>query len=155
MKSHEFLTEWVENPAFDVLWKKYVPSHDEAKTEFGEAVRALGRLEYDYYNNGYGNARETEEVGSDDYSSDDDDDGGYDYDVQGEDIGFNPYYQDLWDKLNKFVVSNNPTPSDVKAVDALDRPAWESRPEPQFEQAIGILKRFLVSREPKKAKLTK
>ena len=46
----------IEHKAFDNLWNKMVPIEGEAETEYGEAVRALGRLGHDFYNNGYGNA---------------------------------------------------------------------------------------------------
>ena len=54
MKLRQFY-EWVEHPEFSMLWDKYVPAQGEADTLKGEAIRAIGRLEYDYYNNGYGN----------------------------------------------------------------------------------------------------
>jgi len=40
---------------FDALWKKLVPKKGEAETIQGEMVRALGRMEGDYFRNGFGN----------------------------------------------------------------------------------------------------
>ena len=41
---------------FDQLWKELVPSDGEAESKKGELVRCLGRLHYEYYNNGNCNA---------------------------------------------------------------------------------------------------
>lgn len=41
---------------WNALWDKLVPDSGEADTPYGEALRALGRLEHDYYNNGFCNA---------------------------------------------------------------------------------------------------
>jgi len=142
------INEWVENPAFDELWKKYVPSEGEGETPFAEAIRALGRLEYDYYNNGYGNARDVSEV--EHYDDDaDDDEREYHYVDDAEDIGFTPFYQNLWNKLDAFVRANNPTPELTQAVNRLDIPSWDNSPSPKFQQAVGTLKNFLVSVAPK------
>jgi hypothetical protein len=48
--NHPRQAEW------DALWDKLVPDSGEADTPYGEALRALGRLEHDYYNNGFCNA---------------------------------------------------------------------------------------------------
>mgnify|MGYP000542180348 CR=1 FL=1 len=40
----------------DYLWIHYVPEQGEASSEVGEAVRAINRLMYDFYNNGFCNA---------------------------------------------------------------------------------------------------
>jgi hypothetical protein len=46
-------------PELDEAWTKLVPSSGEAETLHGELVRAFGRLNYDYGNNGNCNAVET------------------------------------------------------------------------------------------------
>ena len=43
---------------WDALWDKHVPAMGEADTPYGEAIRALGRLQHEYYNNGFCNALE-------------------------------------------------------------------------------------------------
>jgi hypothetical protein len=50
--NHPRQAEW------DALWDKHVPASGEADTPYGEAIRALGRLQYEYYNNGFCNALE-------------------------------------------------------------------------------------------------
>jgi hypothetical protein len=40
---------------FSEYWRKFVPDMGEADTEHGELLRAIGRLEYEYNNNGFGN----------------------------------------------------------------------------------------------------
>ena len=44
---------------YDRLWKELVPSSGEAETEEGELIRAVGRLFYEYCNNGNCNAAES------------------------------------------------------------------------------------------------
>lgn len=50
------LERYKHDDRFEKLYNKMVPDEGEAETEYGEAVRAIARLEYDYYNNGYLNA---------------------------------------------------------------------------------------------------
>jgi hypothetical protein len=50
--NHPRQAEW------EALWDKHVPDSGPAETPYGEAIRALGRLQYDYYNNGFCNALE-------------------------------------------------------------------------------------------------
>lgn len=50
------LERYKHDDRFEKLYNKMVPDEGEAETEYGEAVRAIARLEYDYYNNGYQNA---------------------------------------------------------------------------------------------------
>lgn len=45
------------------LWNNLVPDKGSAKTINGELVRAIGRLNYEYYNNGNCNACEEDEDG--------------------------------------------------------------------------------------------
>jgi hypothetical protein len=45
---------------YDRLWKELVPGSGEAETEEGELIRAVGRLFYEYCNNGNCNAAENE-----------------------------------------------------------------------------------------------
>jgi hypothetical protein len=42
------------------LWEKLVPGSGEAETPHGELLRAINRLQYDRYNNGFGNGPFTE-----------------------------------------------------------------------------------------------
>ena len=51
-RNHPRQAEW------DALWDKHVPDIGEADTPYGEAIRSLGRLQYEYYNNGFCNAIE-------------------------------------------------------------------------------------------------
>lgn len=48
---------WLGNTSrkVDDLWKKLVPEEGEAETVQGEMVRAIGRIQGDYYSNGFGN----------------------------------------------------------------------------------------------------
>ena len=48
--NHPRQAEW------DALWDKHVPASGEADTPYGEAIRGLGRLIHEYYNNGFCNA---------------------------------------------------------------------------------------------------
>lgn len=50
---------------YDKLYEELVPASGEAETLFGEAVRAVSRLGYEYLNNGNCNAREAEEIEGD------------------------------------------------------------------------------------------
>lgn len=141
----ENLDEWAENKDFDALWNEHVPMSGEAQSEIGEAVRALGRLEYDYYNNGYMNARD--QVESDDYydgNDDEDDTHDYGYDYY-EDGGFTSYYAELFGKLKAFVSQNSTDPSIQAAVNALDTPAWDGRPDALFQTAVAKLKNWFVT----------
>ncbi len=45
---------------YDSLWDELVPRQDEAKTVHGELIRSLGRLQYEYCNNGNCNIRKIE-----------------------------------------------------------------------------------------------
>ena len=47
---------------YDKLYEELVPASGKAKNLFGEVVRAVSRLGYEYLNNGNCNARETEET---------------------------------------------------------------------------------------------
>jgi rRNA maturation protein Nop10 len=46
---------------YDRLWKEHVPESGEAETENGELIRAVGRLFYEYCNNGNCNAATRED----------------------------------------------------------------------------------------------
>ena len=50
--NHPRQAEW------EALWDKHVPDSGEADTPYGEAIRGLGRLMHEYYNNGFCNALE-------------------------------------------------------------------------------------------------
>ena len=50
--NHPRQAEW------EALWDKHVPDSGEADTPYGEAIRGLGRLQHEYYNNGFCNALE-------------------------------------------------------------------------------------------------
>ena len=50
--NHPRQAEW------EALWDKHVPDSGKADTPYGEAIRGLGRLMYEYYNNGFCNALE-------------------------------------------------------------------------------------------------
>ncbi|TXT23915.1 MAG: hypothetical protein FD134_1884 [Gallionellaceae bacterium] len=59
-RSYEELCDyggWLRNTGDGVsdLWNKLVPKQGEAETVQGELVRAMGRIENDYYRNGFGN----------------------------------------------------------------------------------------------------
>lgn len=71
------LREIVENKDFDAIASVHVPSIGNAKTPYGEVVRAIVRLEIEYYNNGYLNANDPH-VGR--------------------------FYRDLWRKLREFML---------------------------------------------------
>lgn len=44
-----------ETPVFDKLWDQLVPQSGKSESFAGEIIRAAGRLQYDFYNNGMGN----------------------------------------------------------------------------------------------------
>lgn len=43
---------------YDLYWSVFVPASGEASTPFGKALRGLGRLAHDFWNNGYCNTYE-------------------------------------------------------------------------------------------------
>lgn len=51
---------------YDKYWDTLVPDSGAADTQEGEALRAIGRIYYDVYNNGGCNIVETEELYDDD-----------------------------------------------------------------------------------------
>jgi hypothetical protein len=70
---------------YDRAWKQLIPASGEAKDGLPEALRAISRIGYDYYNNGFANLWRTHE----EYD-------GYDhYDVHTMDS----YYEELVDYL--------------------------------------------------------
>jgi hypothetical protein len=75
---------------YDKYWETLVPNSGEADTPEGEALRAIGRIYYDVYNNGAYNICETEEI----Y----DDDGNYEYD----DHTISLFYEDFFDTVASF-----------------------------------------------------
>jgi len=75
---------------YDKYWETLVPNSGEADTPEGEALRAIGRIYYDVYNNGAYNICETEEI----Y----DDDGNYEYD----DHTISLFYEDFFDTIASF-----------------------------------------------------
>ena len=75
---------------FDQLWEELVPSEGEAESKKGELVRCLGRLHYEFYNNGNCNAVYEFPVS---WSEDEDD---YDYEVD-------DFYQDMIDYIEKHI----------------------------------------------------
>jgi len=144
MKFQDFyapLNEWAENKAFDALWSKYVPGSGNAETAKGEAIRAVGRLEHDYFNNGYGNARDEEPVEND---WDDEDEYG---DAPMEDRGFDSYYQAMYNELLRYVAKNG---GPVNAVKELDIPStYLDGFSEDFGKAIAELKDWFVKNDSK------
>jgi hypothetical protein len=140
------LREWVENKDFDKIWEKHVPASGEAKTMFGEACRCLGRLEYDYYNNGFGNAYDATDDGSNRYG---DDEPSYVYVPR-------DYYADMGRHLVKFV-RNKQAHADVISAATFVSPShngakpWDSRPDPRFKKSVEILKNWFVENEKEHA----
>ena len=67
---------------YDRAWKQLIPASGEAKDGLPEALRAISRIGYDYYNNGFCNL----------WHSWDDGDGEYD-------TKMDPYYEDLVEYL--------------------------------------------------------
>lgn len=142
------LCEWVENKDFDKLWEKYVPTQGEAKTMFGEAIRAVGRLEYDYYNNGFGNAYDWREDDHNYYGDDEEPDGIW---VPDE------YYRELGRHLLKFL-KNRSAPAEVLAAAKFvcpgtegAKPWYTGRPDPKFKQSVEKLKTWFVENEKEHA----
>jgi hypothetical protein len=68
---------------YERAWEKLIPASGEAKDGLPEALRAISRIGYDYYNNGFCNL----------WHSWDDGDGEYD-------VKIDPYYEDLVDYLS-------------------------------------------------------
>lgn len=111
---------------------------------FGEAIRSLGRLEYDYYNNGYGNA----------YDYTEDDVNYYGDDDQPPNGSWSPkeYYADMGRHLLKFLRGNKADAGVVKAASFVapstgGAKPWDHRPDPQFKNSITILKNWFVENE--------
>jgi hypothetical protein len=48
-------TKHYNKELFDSLYVKLVPDDGPAETHAGEMLRAAGRIQHDYYNNGFGN----------------------------------------------------------------------------------------------------
>lgn len=143
------LTEWVENKEFDNLWTKYVPSQGEAKTLYGEAIRAVGRLEYEYYNNGFGNAYRQPHV--------DDNEGEIELSDYNE---ADSYYGDLGSHLVRYI--NNKADGEIKKAAQFITPGsgsshakpWfgKQKEDKRFSDSIKVLKAWFVENEPKEDK---
>ena len=73
---------------YDRAWEQLIPASGEAKDGLPEALRAISRIGYDYYNNGFANL----------WHSWDDGDGEYD-------VKMDPYYEDLVDYLEEHIPS--------------------------------------------------
>ena len=71
---------------YDAAWKQLIPASGEAKDGLPEALRAISRIGYDYYNNGFCNLWRADE----EYDSD----GSY-YDV----YRMDSYYRDMVEYL--------------------------------------------------------
>ena len=67
---------------YNKAWEQLIPAQGEAKDGWPEALRAISRIGYDYYNNGFCNLWHTW------------DDGDGEYDVK-----IDPFYEDLVDYL--------------------------------------------------------
>lgn len=134
------MVEWSENAAFDALWDKHVPTSGEADTDYGEAIRAVGRLEYDYYNNGYMNAKP---VGN----------------------KFSDTYDELWLKLFLYLNNNRATQLAIASCSALkdaqptksydtvhyynDLEYFNNDSDSEsFHNAIAVIKQWLVDNPP-------
>lgn len=63
---------------YDKAWEQLIPASGEAKDGLPEALRAISRIGYDYYNNGFGNLWRSWDDG---------------------DIEMDSYYEDLVDYL--------------------------------------------------------
>ena len=102
-----------ESEEFDALWKQHVPDSGEANSKYGEAVRAVGRLEYELMNNG--NTNMWDEVpdpflwsgdNEDEYDVEDDEyEYGPDYTTDIERLELNPFYEDLIRKLYAYIIA--------------------------------------------------
>jgi len=117
---------------FDKLWDKYVPKQGNADTSFGEAVRAVGRFEYEANNNGFQNAYES-----------------------GYADKLDPFYAKLLHKLDREVGSEgdkyinilrNATSRDFE-IRRSDPTRTGSRAK-KFNEAIKWLKEYLVKHAP-------
>ena len=140
--TEKVLREWVENKDFDKIWKKYVPAQGEAKTMFGEAARSLGRLEYDYYNNGFGNAYDSVEDQSNHYGDEE-----YHYSYEPRD-----YYADMGRHLIKFLKSKQAHADVISAANFITpshsgAKPWDNKPDPRFKRSIELLKNWFVENE--------
>ena len=130
------VTEWVEHPQFNKAWDEHVPMSGEAKTFYGEAIRALGRFEYEYFNNGYMNAMDdTRNIDTDD---DENDEGTWGRRTS----ELTPFYQELWNKLNEFL---HATHADPDVMDAADNLLYAK----DMKNSILKLKHYLVSPQAK------
>lgn len=65
--------------AYDKIWKEQVPSKGESDIQYVEAVRCIGRILYEYYNNGNCNAVDWDTEECDECGG-----SGYVYDADGE-----------------------------------------------------------------------
>lgn len=54
---------------YDAAWEALIPASGEAKHGWPEALRAISRIGYDYYNNGFGNLWRTWDDGDDEMDS--------------------------------------------------------------------------------------
>jgi len=77
---------------YDRAWKQLIPLHGEAEDGLPEALRAISRIGYDYYNNGFANLwRHFEE---------------YDGDEHYDDYVMDSYYEELVDYLKRHIPSD-------------------------------------------------
>jgi hypothetical protein len=86
---------------YDALWDKLVPAEGEADTIEGELIRCIGRLFYEYCNNGNCNAATLQEVESY-WNSGYDDEEEDEYD---EELEIDPYYEEMIDMLESNIGS--------------------------------------------------
>jgi hypothetical protein len=59
MATKKLMSLAIAEQHFQSMWQAYVPSCGAANTVKGELIRAIGRLEYEYSNNGNCNASST------------------------------------------------------------------------------------------------
>ena len=69
---------------YDAAWKQLIPASGEANDGWPEALRAISRIGYDYYNNGFCNLWQTWDDG---------------------DTVMDSYYEDMVDYLEKHIPS--------------------------------------------------
>jgi len=148
----ESVTEGVENNAFQSLWDTYVPRSGKADTAFGEAIRAIGRFEYEYSNNGFENAKPHYRNDSGGYTipDDDDDDLWAGYTDEESNNEFDEFYQEIFDTLTNFVRQNGGGPAEMQALEIIKEqpPIYSSSGAKTFDNAIAVLKDFVVSLQP-------
>jgi hypothetical protein len=99
---------------YDAAWEALIPASGKAKDGYPEALRAISRIGYDYYNNGFGNLWQSWDDG---------------------DIEMDSYYEDLVDYLRSEI------PRDMHK--QLKEFLWDAKGYGNWSNQAGVIDRII------------